>query len=384
MLGQDKQQAKQKKRALKATYQDNPDDFEKEPSVLHSDSDQDEDTMFSDHALQTKLSNTKVLAFSMGKIPPASHITSGSARQLKAPVFDSNNTNDQSSSDNPDETDKNNDPQLDLEAGAGQSNEEDNNSVEEQMPATRVTKRPLDTEDAATVAPKMKKHSDGSRHRVKVTDFDDVSKDILMTAISIFRCLIITQAPFPESIAVETSLGKEAWNEACQLKGINIKLMPSAIKMLLKRTSHVCSAMVYMTFQVLTVIALVLTAGVKEDIKFTAAAYGSVYNNHLDLLQHFDQHTAPYKLFEKICDNLHDVARFHAGVDAPTTFSDASRISDEAFEDAIREHQLQEEIAWSSTPMNYNLLLVYYSCTLWCSIALYSAMEHDIVTSVAM
>ncbi|KIK32086.1 hypothetical protein CY34DRAFT_38169, partial [Suillus luteus UH-Slu-Lm8-n1] len=244
----------------------------------------------------------------------------------------------------------------------------------------------------ATVAPKMKKHLDGSRHRVKVTDFDDVSKDILITAISVFRCLIVTQAPFPESIAVETSLGKEAWNEACQLRGINIKLMPAAIKMLLKRTSHVrgelktkmwsltrsffgfrssesrevirrnrdlaeslkeglsfvfkvCSAMtgIYKTELIqdginvmwfanrsdegiiynkyfnpmpIKVIALMLTAieccidewmqGVKEDIKFTAAAYGSVYNNHLDSLQRFDQRTAPYKLFEKICDNLHD------------------------------------------------------------------------------
>jgi hypothetical protein len=99
------------------------------------------------------------------------------------------------------------------------------------MPATRVRKRPLDTEEAATVALKMKKHSDGSHHRIKVADFDDVSKDILVTAISIFRCLIVTQAPFPDSIADETMLGKEAWREACQLKGINIKLTPLAIKM---------------------------------------------------------------------------------------------------------------------------------------------------------
>jgi hypothetical protein len=41
----DKKQEKQKKRALKKTYQENPDNFEKEPSVLHSDSDWDEDTM---------------------------------------------------------------------------------------------------------------------------------------------------------------------------------------------------------------------------------------------------------------------------------------------------------------------------------------------------
>ncbi|KAG1794062.1 hypothetical protein EV424DRAFT_1335561, partial [Suillus variegatus] len=49
--------------------------------------------------------------------------------------------------------------------------------------------------------------------------------------------------------------------------------------------------------------------GVKEDIRFTAIAYGSVYNNHLNSLQRFDERTAPYKLFERICDNLHDVAR---------------------------------------------------------------------------
>jgi hypothetical protein len=41
----DKKLEKQKKRALKVTYQENPDDFEKEPSELHSDADRDEDTM---------------------------------------------------------------------------------------------------------------------------------------------------------------------------------------------------------------------------------------------------------------------------------------------------------------------------------------------------
>ncbi|KAG2111753.1 hypothetical protein DEU56DRAFT_985303 [Suillus clintonianus] len=437
----EKKAEKQKKRALKASYQENPDDFEIEPSELHSDADHDEDTMFLDHALQTKLSNTKVLSFSMGKIPPASRITSGSARQLKAPI-DSDNTNvDESSGD---DSDKNDNYQSD--AGAGQTDEEDGdtveedgntidedgNTIEEQLPATRASKRPLDTEEGATVALKMKKHSDGSRlpSRVKVTDFDDVSKDILVTAISIFHCLIVTQAPFPNSIADETMLGKEAWREACQLKGINIKLTPLAIKMLLKRTSHVRgelkmkmrsltrtffgfrsselrdvirqnrdlaealkdgSSFVFKDWKAKTgiyktellqdginvmwfanrndegivynqffnpmpikLIALMLTTieccidewmqGVKEDIRFTAITYGSVYNNHLNSLQRFDERTAPYKLFERICDNLHDVARFHAGVvDTPTTFSDASRISDEAIEDAIREHQLQEE-----------------------------------------
>ncbi|KAG2152584.1 uncharacterized protein EDB93DRAFT_1137405, partial [Suillus bovinus] len=34
-------------------------------------------------------------------------------------------------------------------------------------------------------------------------------------------------------------LAKEAWNELCKIKDTNIKLTPSAMKMILKRTSHV-------------------------------------------------------------------------------------------------------------------------------------------------
>jgi len=41
----EKRLEKQKKRALKVTYQDNPDVFEREPSELLSDTDRDEDTM---------------------------------------------------------------------------------------------------------------------------------------------------------------------------------------------------------------------------------------------------------------------------------------------------------------------------------------------------
>ncbi|KAG1868654.1 hypothetical protein F4604DRAFT_1927193 [Suillus subluteus] len=102
------------------------------------------------------------------------------------------------------------------------------------------------------------------------------------------------------------------------------------------------------------VVALVLTAieccidewtqGLKEDIKFTSATYGSVYKGHLASLQHFQQHIAPYKLLEKICDNLYDTARFHAGVEPLAMILAAPhRINDDAFEDAIREYQLEEQ-----------------------------------------
>ncbi|KAG1889975.1 hypothetical protein F4604DRAFT_1673484 [Suillus subluteus] len=382
----EKRLEKQKKRALKATYQDNPDVFEREPSELLSDTDRDEDTMFSDHALQMKLSNTKVLAFSAGKIPLALCTTSGSTRKLKAPAIntpqDDPPTLDDTSDESSDDSESTNQSQP--EAGAGQMDEED--------------------EDAMVMV-KIQKNSNGSHHRMKAGDFEADSKDILVTATSIFRCLIVTRAPFPDTIAVETMLGKEAWHEACQMKGIDIKLTPLAVKMLLKRTSHVRgelkmkmrsltrlffgfrssdlrevirdnrdlaeslkdgSSFVFKDWTAKTgiyktellqdginVIALTLTAieccidewlqGIKEDIKFTAATYGSVYQTHLSSLQRFDERTAPYKLLERICDNLHDVARFHAGVETLTKVSDGSRISDEAFEDAIREHQLQEE-----------------------------------------
>ncbi|KAG2738353.1 hypothetical protein P692DRAFT_20758820, partial [Suillus brevipes Sb2] len=90
-----------------------------------------------------------------------------------------------------------------------------------------------------TVVPKVKKNADGSRRRVKASDFDEISKEILITACSVYRCLIVTQAPFPDSVAAETKLAKEAWCEACQLKGVDVKLTPSAVNMLLKRASHV-------------------------------------------------------------------------------------------------------------------------------------------------
>jgi len=81
-----------------------------------------------------------------------------------------------------------------------------------------------------TVIPKVKKNLDGSRQRIKAGDFNDVTKEILMTAGSIFRCLIVTQAPFPDTVAIETKLVKEAWHEACQLKGVDVQLTPSVAK----------------------------------------------------------------------------------------------------------------------------------------------------------
>ncbi|KAG1867723.1 hypothetical protein F4604DRAFT_1927517 [Suillus subluteus] len=293
------------------------------------------------------------------------------------------------------------------EAQVDHTDEEDNNDIAEGLsPVAQGTKGPLD--------------------RMKASDFDDVSKEILVMATSIFQCFIVTQVPFPDNIAVETKLAKAAWHEACQIKGINVKLTPSGVKMLLTRTSQVCRELKikmrsltasffgfrtsnsnsvirqnrdlaeslkdgsvfafkskkgiykmellqlgvnvmwfanrhdkgiiyhkYFNPMPIEVITLVLTTieccinewlqGLKEDVKFTSATYGTVYYGHFGSLQCFNERMAPYKLLERICTNLHDTARFHAGVNSLTISSSASWISDTAFEDAIREYRLEEQ-----------------------------------------
>jgi len=115
---------------------------------------------------------------------------------------------------------------------AADDDNDDNDDNDEHLPAAQGTKRSFDDMSYEhTVVPKVKKDADGLHRRVKASDFDEISKEILITACSVYRCLIVTQAPFPDSVAAETKLAKEAWREACQLKGVDIKLTPSAVNM---------------------------------------------------------------------------------------------------------------------------------------------------------
>jgi len=111
----------------------------------------------------------------------------------------------------------------------GTSGEDDNAAGHPTLAASGI-KRPLDTSLEDAMMPKVRKNSDGSRQRIKASDFDDITKEILVTAGSIFRCLIVTQAPFPDTLIIETKLAKEAWHESCQIKGVNVKLTPSLVK----------------------------------------------------------------------------------------------------------------------------------------------------------
>ncbi|KAG2041274.1 hypothetical protein BDR03DRAFT_979683 [Suillus americanus] len=140
---------KQKKKALRAAYEADPNGFKQELSKLHSDIDREEETMIY-HDMLSKLSQSKlkVLTFSAGKIPLATRKTTTTDR----------------------------------------TDDEDNNNIAKELsPIVQGSKHPLDvTLDDAMVLPKIKKNPDGSRHHMKASDFDDVSKEILVMATSIF------------------------------------------------------------------------------------------------------------------------------------------------------------------------------------------------------
>ncbi|KAH9910619.1 hypothetical protein B0H21DRAFT_668586, partial [Amylocystis lapponica] len=86
--------------------------------------------------------------------------------------------------------------------------------------------------------PKMQKANDGSA-RPKAADFDDITQEVLSIAVAVFRCLICTQAPFPDTSALELDMAKRAWREACEKTGLNVMLTPTLLKMITRRTSHV-------------------------------------------------------------------------------------------------------------------------------------------------
>jgi len=79
--------------------------------------------------------------------------------------------------------------------------------------------------------PRIIKGLDGARQRLRAGDFDEVTKDVLTIATSVYRCLIVTETPFPDSLIVETKLAKRAWREASDMAGLTMQLTPSLVKM---------------------------------------------------------------------------------------------------------------------------------------------------------
>ncbi|KAG1775839.1 hypothetical protein EV702DRAFT_1233191 [Suillus placidus] len=203
---QKKEQMKKEKRKLKVlrtAYQKNPEEFNDEPTELLSDVDRDEENM---------VSTSRALTFTAGRIPPVvlapksvSNVHHGLGKTHKAPATVATDGDDSSSADDSSSNDSESEvkfPDSDLDSS----------------PQVVGTKRQL--QDTAS-------------------DFNDITKDLLATAISIYHCLIVTRVPFPQTLIVETKIAKEAWREASNLADLTVQLTPSLVKMMTRRTSHV-------------------------------------------------------------------------------------------------------------------------------------------------
>ncbi|KAH7917894.1 hypothetical protein BV22DRAFT_1052118 [Leucogyrophana mollusca] len=393
-----KVQKKAQKAARRAPQQEeDSDDSNVNAEVYSSDADQINDTMFEDRDVQTKHSAKKVLSFRSTNIPaadtvftPAASVTGVRHDIARFPSPSDNDDSDTPTSDN--DIEDNNDDAVTLNGGKRGRREFDGNGDS-----------------------KAQKGNDGSKRRTKASDFDEFTQDVLSVAIAIFRCLVCTTAPFPETTAIETRLAEQAWTEACGRTNLNVRLTPAILKMITKRTSHVRGELktkarpLTATFSAFAregsrvslpvigsvrttskkdtelrigpykteiiqlvindmwftnrhdegilyhdhfdpipveAIALVLTAieccidewatGIKEEIQFSAAAYGDVYRAHLSSLMKFGEHTKKYNLLGKLSQRLHDNARFHSGAEPIKT---RLALSHSAFEAAMREYE---------------------------------------------
>ncbi|KAG2080594.1 uncharacterized protein F5147DRAFT_657890 [Suillus discolor] len=135
----------------------------------------------------------------------------------------------------------------------------------------------------------------------------------------------------------KTRLAKEAWRDACEIKGANVKLTPPVVKILLRRTSHVRGEL-----------KIKMRSLTSSFFGFQPSLSRDVIGQNQDLAESLKNGSAfafkdwtltglyKYEL-------LQDGSITGFGVEALTLLSAASRIGDKAFDDAIHEYQLEEE-----------------------------------------
>jgi hypothetical protein len=91
---------------------------------------------------------------------------------------------------------------------------------------------------AAQTAKAQKVHVSSGRPKAK--DYDDVTQEVLAIAIAIYRCLISTEAPFPDHVQ-EVAFAKTAWEKASEICNIVMSTTPEIIKMV-RYSYHHCDS----------------------------------------------------------------------------------------------------------------------------------------------
>ncbi|KAG0696251.1 hypothetical protein DFH29DRAFT_879503 [Suillus ampliporus] len=144
--------------------------------------------------------------------------------------------------------------------------------------------------------------------------------------MSIYRFLIVTWAPFPKTLIIETKLAKEAWHDASTMSGLIIQPTPTLVKLSLSNimTWWSSSRMAHGSF-----------------LSNKVINYGKYFDSFLVkivaliLTVQFEEWTAAYKLLGKIGVDLLNVAQIHASVDPLMTAATFNSFIDDVFDDAI-------------------------------------------------
>lgn len=98
-----------------------------------------------------------------------------------------------------------------------------NSRVRKDCPAT-----PAPSTTVVTKRPKTE--SSGSRRRVRVADFDELSKSLLEETISIYRAQIGGVQPYPDRLEDrDTATG--AWVESCNARGVRVEFDEDMLKL---------------------------------------------------------------------------------------------------------------------------------------------------------
>lgn len=70
---------------------------------------------------------------------------------------------------------------------------------------------------------------DRSGGRPKAADYDDLTKEVIAIAISLYRCKISTVQAFPDR-SVELDFVIDAWKMACENQSVQMELTPRISK----------------------------------------------------------------------------------------------------------------------------------------------------------
>ncbi|KAG1811780.1 uncharacterized protein BJ212DRAFT_1301810 [Suillus subaureus] len=152
---------------------------------------------------------------------------------------DGEGSSDSSESDNLTKfVDSMDDAENESDCGTDNTANDHDEVAEASSPPVVGTKHQWEDSEVLNTDTKFKKGPNRTCQWLKASNFDDVTKDLLTTATSIYCCLVMTRAPFPETLIIETKLAKDAWHEASNMAELTIQLTPSLVKMMMKRTSH--------------------------------------------------------------------------------------------------------------------------------------------------